>query len=271
MLTYCRRNPHDLYHYEDPEGRVIDGTIHPPRLHMTNEKIVLRHMVAVALSEFFKTDGIRFKNVEAFVGNWHGPKATSDLYGFCKNNRELKGALSRIVPRNMHGRVGLLDDAWVVNIAGEGSRLALAETEVCTDYIKMEDLLKEQIDQGIHKWLMRIDKRMKTIAAEPTLNFLSRKAVIPKYGFPVDVVELEVQSTDGQATGVALQRDLSQAIAEYAPGARWSRTSLSGNPAVSRRLRARHGPCTITDTTKRATSGNGTKGMARGGRTSGNI
>ncbi len=35
VLTYCRRNPHDLYHYEDPEGRVIAGPIHPPRLHMT--------------------------------------------------------------------------------------------------------------------------------------------------------------------------------------------------------------------------------------------
>ncbi|MCY4535259.1 MAG: DUF1998 domain-containing protein [Bryobacterales bacterium] len=218
VLTYCRRNPHDLYHYEDPVGRVIEGTIHPPRLHMTNEKIVLRHMAAVALSEFFKKDRIRFKNVETFVGNWHGPKATSDLHGFCKNNPELKDALSRIVPESMHGRVGLLDDAWVVNIAGEGSRLALAETEVCADYIAMKALRTEYFDQGKDKWVAHIGRRMTTIARERTLNFLSRKAVIPKYGFPVDVVELDVHSTDGQSTGVTLQRDLSQAIAEYAPG-----------------------------------------------------
>ena len=51
-----------------------------------------------------------------------------------------------------------------------------------------------------------------------TLSFLSRKAVIPKYGFPVDVVELDTRTTDGNPTGVSLQRDLSQAIAEYAPG-----------------------------------------------------
>ena len=49
VLTYCRRNPHDLYHYEEPVDRMIAGAIHAPRLHMTNEKIVLRHMVAVAL------------------------------------------------------------------------------------------------------------------------------------------------------------------------------------------------------------------------------
>lgn len=38
---------------------------------------------------------------------------------------------------------------------------------------------------------------MKTIAGEQTLNFLSRKAVIPKYGFPVDVVELDTHPKDG--------------------------------------------------------------------------
>ena len=56
---------------------------------------------------------------------------------------------------------------------------------------------------------------MKTIADEKPLNFLSRKAVIPKYGFPVDVVELETYVKNGKVT---LQRDLSRAIAEYAPG-----------------------------------------------------
>ena len=218
VLTYCRRNPHDLYHYENPVDRVIDGAIHPPRLRMTNDKIVLRHMVAVALSEFFKRDRVRFKNVETFVGNWHAPQATSDLYGFCETNAELKDTLSRIVPAEMHGRVGLEDNAWILNIGGADSHLALSEVEVCSDHTEMEALLGEAVKQGKFSSAGRIDRRMKTIAEEPTLNFLSRKAVIPKYGFPVDVVELDTRSSDGRPTGVALQRDLSQAIAEYAPG-----------------------------------------------------
>ena len=218
VLTYCRRNPHDLYHYEEPVGRVIDGAIHPPRLHMTNEKIVLRHMVAVALSEFFKNDRVRFRNVETFVGDWHTPQATNDLYDFCEHNVELQNALSRVVPQNMHDRVGLGDGAWIAHVAGANSRLALAEMEVCADYTTMEALRRDYFEQGRDNWVGRIGRRMKTIAEERTLNFLSRKAVIPKYGFPVDVVELEVRSTDGRPTGVALQRDLSQAIAEYAPG-----------------------------------------------------
>ena len=218
VLTYCRRNPHDLYHYEDPVHRVINGAIHPPRLHMTNEKIVLRHMVAVALSAFFKKDRVRFQNVENFVGDWHLPQAAADLCKFCETDRELKNSLCRIVPENMHGRVGLEEDAWIQNIAGTDSRLALAQAEVCADFTEMKALRKEYFEQGKDRWVSRVGMRMKTIADEPTLNFLSRKAVIPKYGFPVDVVELDVRSHDGRPTGVALQRDLSQAIAEYAPG-----------------------------------------------------
>ncbi len=218
VLTYCRRNPHDLYHYEKPLDRVIRGAIHPPRLRMTNEKIVLRHMVAVALSEFFRTDGLRFNSVEALVDSWHDPKATSDLFEFCETNGNLKETLLRIVPLEMHRLVGIEDETWLVKIAGEDSRLALVEAEVCADYSEMETLLEEKKEQNKFREAGRIKGRMETIANEDALSFLSRKAVIPKYGFPVDVVELDARSTDGRPTGVALQRDLSQAIAEYAPG-----------------------------------------------------
>ena len=217
-LTYCRRNPHDLYHYEDPVNRVVRGTVHPPRLRMTNEKIILRHMVATALSAFFRENRTRFKQVENFVGGWSKPRAASDLKEYCERNSDLTNSLRQIVPNNMHRRTGLEDGTWIDKIAGSPSRFAYAEAEVCADYSNMEALRRQYFDAGKDSYLGRIRRRMKTIADEPTLNFLSRKAVIPKYGFPVDVVELDTRSTDGNPTGVALQRDLSQAIAEYAPG-----------------------------------------------------
>ena len=219
-LTYCRRNPHDLYHYEDPVNRVVGGTVHPPRLQMTNEKIILRHMVATALSAFFRKNGVRFNKVENFVEGWSSPRAAADLKEFCEGNNALTDSLRQIVPENMHDRTGLEDDGWIDNIAGSQSRFAYVEAEVCADYSAMEVLRRQYFEQGKDSYVSRIGRRMKTIAEERTLNFLSRKAVIPKYGFPVDVVELDIRSRDGNPTGVALQRDLSQAIAEYAPGCR---------------------------------------------------
>ena len=224
VLTYCRRNPHDLYHYEDPKGRILKGEIRPPRLHMKNEKIILRHVVAVAFSLFFKKYKERFDNVQEFIGDWQNPRAVSDLRAFCDKNDVLKESLYRIVPKNMHAIVGLEDDSWIEKITSkgnrfnEGSRLESAQAEVCTDYTEMEKLYKECIKKEKFKDISRIKRRQNTISKERTLTFLSRKAVIPKYGFPVDVVELDTRPIENYSNNVVLQRDLSQAIAEYAPG-----------------------------------------------------
>ena len=217
-LTYCRRNPHDLYHYEDPEHRVIRGVVNPPRLRLTNQKIVLRHMVATALSAFFRCSGnaTRFSRVEDLVADWQEPRGTMDLRAFCEKNTALAASLREIVPELLHESTGLDADAWAEHVAGPDSRLAIAEMEVCSDYLDMERHRRDLFDR--RKGTNRVEARMKTIAGEQTLNFLSRKAVIPKYGFPVDVVELDTRPQDGNRTGVSLQRDLSQAIAEYAPG-----------------------------------------------------
>ena len=220
-LTYCRRNPHDLYHYQDPDGRIIEGNIQPPRLRLTNEKIITRHMAASVLSTFFKASGNsdRFRNVETLVQDWSLPAALPDLRRFCKNNGALRESLQRIVPANMHPRLGLTSDSWIDLIAGPSSRLSEVVMEVCDDYLKMANLRRELFEEN--KGADRVGARMRTIAQEQTLNFLSRKAVIPKYGFPVDVVELETDMAKPKTRsprGVSLQRDLSQAIAEYAPG-----------------------------------------------------
>ena len=217
-LTYCRRNPHDLYHYENPVDRILGGVVNPPRLRMTNKKIILRHMVATAMSSFFRQNRTRFDNVEHFAADWTEPAAAADVEVFCTANQTLAHSLQEIVPAHMHDGVGLLGDAWIDNIAGPDSRLARVVAEVCADHRAMTDLRKRYFDEDRDSLAARVGRRRKTIAAEKTLSFLSRKAVIPKYGFPVDVVELDTRTSDGNRTGVSLQRDLSQAIAEYAPG-----------------------------------------------------
>ena len=220
-LTYCRRNPHDLYHYENPEARILSGSVHPPRLRMTNQKIISRHMAASALSAFFKdaANAERFTNAETFFGDWKKPRAVSDLKLFCKNNNmALTGSLRRIVPEKMHEKTGLDGEKWIKDIAGPKSRFALVEETICADYREMEKLKKEYSSREFFDKAKNIKYRMKTIATEKTLNLLSRTAIIPKYGFPVDVVELDTRPRDGQSASISLQRDISQAIAEYAPG-----------------------------------------------------
>ena len=124
-----------------------------------------------------------------------------------------------IVPEEMHKETGLAGDgSWIEKVAGEDSLFAEVEMKVCKDYDNMERLRTEFFKQR-RRGGDRIIKRMDTIAYESALTFLSRQAVIPKYGFPVDVVKLDTPpSSKSEASKVSLQRDLSQAIAEYAPG-----------------------------------------------------
>ena len=235
-VTYCRRNPHDLYHYENPVERIIDSDVQAPRLQLRNQKIIVRHMAATALSAFFREVGnaTRFGNVQEFVGDWQEPDAVSELRRFCGGDDALQSALRRIVPERMRAATGLVSGGWIDLVAGPESRLAEVELEVCADYRAMQDakdaLMREQ-PKGWTTKLGHIERRLRTIAEEQTLNFLSRKAAIPKYGFPVDVVELDTRSGQAhESVGVALQRDLSQAIAEYAPGGKVIADKRSGSP-----------------------------------------
>jgi len=108
---------------------------------------------------------------------------------------------------------------WIDKITGDNSRFSLAEAEISSDYTnvrQLEDDASHRRDHGMAGWAQR---RADTIAKDEVLSFLSRKAVIPKYGFPVDIVELDTQWTQhGQESmEVSLQRDLTIAISEFAP------------------------------------------------------
>ncbi len=221
-ITYCRRSPHDLYHFSEP-ARMLSGRIRPPVLSVQNEKIITRHIAAIALSAFFRVFRERFKTVESFFKDLTNPSGVTDFKAFIyEHQAELEKSLKSIVPSNMFTHTGLTDGGWVVKITGEDSRLWLAEIEVSSDYRNVKNLERVSSQMGTrdgYKLAQWANARAKTIAEEDVLSFLSRKAVIPKYGFPVDVVELDTQRTqqNHEAFEVLLQRDLSIAISEFAP------------------------------------------------------
>lgn len=221
-ITYCRRAPHDLYHFSEPH-RMLAGKVRPPVLSLRNEKIVARHMVATALSRFFRAFPEKFKQVDRLFIDMANPSAVAGFKAFLyEHQTELEESLSAIVPPDPDtaAQVGLDSGAWIDRIAGDKSRFSDAEVETASDYRTVRDLRTTAFEKGDDKTVVWAGARAKTIAEEDVLTFLSRKAVIPKYGFPVDVVELDTQRTQSQESSeVLLQRDLRIAIAEFAPTA----------------------------------------------------
>jgi hypothetical protein len=220
-ITYSRRVPHDLYHFTEPL-RMIKGITKAPTLSLRNEKIILRHIAAIALSKYFRENPNRFNSVQTLVGDFEVPRGVSDIVSFLRANREnLEMSILPVVPGEITGIAGLIDGTWIDKITGDRSRLLLAEAETCSDYLRMKEIEDESSRKREHTLAQRAKDRADTIAGESVVNYLSRKAVIPKYGFPVDVVELDTQpirkNQNQTSSETSLQRDLSIAIAEFAP------------------------------------------------------
>ncbi|MCK4329523.1 DEAD/DEAH box helicase [candidate division WOR-3 bacterium] len=221
-ITFCRRNPHDLYHYTKPDERILKGTVRPPVISIRNEKIITRHIAAMALSYFFRDRHFRdrFQNVEKLFGDLENPSGASEFSNFLQRHKtELEKSLRGIVPPAMINEVGLNDGGWVEHIVGDSRRFALAEAEVSSDFQAVKKLERESAARRDYRTADWANRRAETIASEDTLSFLSRKVIIPKYGFPVDIVELDPHRTQqtSESLEVLLQRDLSIAIAEFAP------------------------------------------------------
>lgn len=224
-FTFAQRRSHDLWHYAHPE-RMVSGRIRPPAFALANEKIVRRHLHSVALASFLRQvrdeTGQVFRNVGDFFAASSGAPPTERLRGYLSSRPPLlEASLCRIVPPALQEELGLRTWAWVEQLTNpEGTGvLDNAQAEVRDDVGTFTKLMEEAIAQKRGFDLERYKRILATLRGKEILGFLGSRNVLPKYGFPVDVVELK---TDHLQLDVAkkldLQRDLRIALSEYAPG-----------------------------------------------------
>ena len=133
-ITYCRRGPHDLYHFSEPQ-RMLSGRVQPPALAIRNKKIITRHIAAVALSLFFRVFRDRFLTVERLFDSLNSPDGVSDLKEFLLHNRSrIEGTIRSILPEEMATQSGLADGGCSNAVSGclvrNMSLLSLRLTEV---------------------------------------------------------------------------------------------------------------------------------------------
>ncbi|GIU81980.1 MAG: DEAD/DEAH box helicase [Acidobacteria bacterium] len=223
VLTFCQRRPHDLKHYAEPE-KIIKGTIPPPRFEVNNEKIIRRHIHAVALAQFWKRCEKAFGTVESFFFSVGDTEIKSSEEFFEKHPlidflqekpAELQQALRRIL-KDQAEKFDVENWKWLEDfVFDENSVLRKAMDEVYDDVRQLESYREELFKAN--KPSDYIFKTINTIKEKEVLSFLSARNVIPKYGFPVDVVELELWHHGEETKKLELTRDLRMALSEYAP------------------------------------------------------
>ncbi len=226
VVTFAQRRNHDLYFFHRPE-RLIGGTISPPSIRLDNVAIVRRHVHSVAIAAFERRSGPH-RTVGSFFLSEGGQSACDLLIEWLNRKpEELKAALTRIVPVSVAAEVAVSDWTWVQALTETSADdlthgwLRRASEEVRDDVKTVSIQVEEAVQQKRYGLAQTLERVKTTIATRPLLGFLASRNVLPKYGFPVDVVELNLGRTgDVAAANLELQRDLRLAISEYAPGSR---------------------------------------------------
>jgi hypothetical protein len=228
-LTFAQRRSHDLTHYAHPE-RIVAGRIHPPVVRVRNEKIVRRHAQSVLFSAFFRWAYQEHERLFRNVGDFFdlpesGPTGPELLQDYIADRPvDVKQALERIIPHDLQDELGVADWEWLPNLWNEEGNGILDRVvgEVRDDLELLRRLADEaagERTQAGYRRALHYQGVVQTVRGRDLLGFLGSRNVLPKYGFPTDVVELRTNHLPlPQAGRVELQRDLRVAIAEYAPG-----------------------------------------------------
>ncbi|MEY9212970.1 DEAD/DEAH box helicase [Thermobifida halotolerans] len=222
VVTHAQRRSHDMFRYQEPE-QMIAGQVRAPYVPLANERIDRRHAHSVALAAFFRhwhrATGETWHTVGAFFqpGEDGEPAPVTRVAAFLSPvPEEISAALRRILPDSVADGIGVDDGRWVAVLC---EHLEQLRTEVAEDVADFERRRREAFDQREDRLAERFGKTVNTIVRRPLLSFLATRNVLPKYGFPVDTVELRTHHS-GEKVGrhLELARDLASAIYEYAPG-----------------------------------------------------
>ncbi len=226
-LTYAQRRSHDLTHYSNPK-RIVAGHVSPPQIMLANEKIIRRHMQAVLLATFLRQIHDSGQRLFRTVGDFFQPEndlisGTKLLLDFAEAHpNDAQAALRRIVPADFHSNVGVEDWSWLRTAEDDGmlDLLERVDAEVTEDldlYRRSED---EAARERLYGQSQHYQQVIRTIRSRSLLGFFASRNLLPKYGFPTDVVELKTDHlSEPDALRVQLERDLRIALSEYAPGA----------------------------------------------------
>jgi ATP-dependent helicase YprA (DUF1998 family) len=223
VVTYAMRRSHDLSRFNEPEV-MISGQVRAPYVPLTNVRIDRRHAHSVALSAFFRwlleTSGRIDRKAGEFFLRQDGNDPSVELVNtfLTPVPDDVNEALSRVLPPAVAMEIGLSSGDWAASLI---DLLETVRQELSSEVEVMGELEQKASGDGKHDLASRYQRVGNTLRRRDLLGFLANRNVLPKYGFPVDSVELRTNFGIGKSQGALLDlsRNLSQAIYEYAPEA----------------------------------------------------
>jgi hypothetical protein len=233
ILTYCGTGSHDYTYFSEPE-KMISGVINPPYFNVLNKKIIIRHLMAASLGYFFRRYPEYFKSLDALIISGGGIQKYREFM----NSRpsDLNEYINqKILPEMIYSEYR--DFKWLDEMGGEDEKLTHFVDAIMEMLKEFENAKKEAIskqtlgDEEASRYVSYYIHQIANLKSEDVIKSLSKYCVIPKYGFPVDVVDLQIYENGAQVNKYDMSRDLKVAISEYAPD---SEVIVDGNKYTSK-------------------------------------
>lgn len=239
-LTYSKLSSHDFTYFKNPEN-MITGKIGVPLFTVKNEKVILRHIFAVALSDFFakQVDVYNSNNADVLLNGDGWERLCTYLRS---KPAHLKEVLKASIPDGMHDIMGIGDYSWADKLIGEEGVLKVAVDDFRGTVKYYIDEYQKLLERGLTQEAAAVQKKLWSYrrgkednrGRNELIEFLVRNNVLPKYGFPVDTVELHQNTNTATDKKLQMVRDLQLAISEYAPD---SQVVADGKLYTSRYIR----------------------------------
>lgn len=241
VVTYANRSAHDLAKYQDP-GSMIAGRMRIPWVPVDNARIARRHAHSIALAAYFRHRYQQDNQKWKAAGQFFSPAADGGASPAGRASgylnpipAEVDEGLRAAIPRSVHEEIGIPNGSWVQELE---KLLASVEKELTKDCGDIEARIAEAVKERKFGLSKRLDDTLRTIQGRELLGYLASRNILPKYGFPVDTVALStLHAADPIGRQLELDRDLSLAIYDYAPGNQvvaggriWTSTGLKKRP-----------------------------------------
>lgn len=222
-LTLCRNRLHDHRVFDDPRS-FLEAPIAAPRVVLDADALLLRHVFAQLLTLFFAGRAVpgagggnrTFGTVGSFFFGDPAPDVTFGAW--LEEVAEGEHALAEQRVRALVSGTGL--DSWTTReLALECARFM---RHIGQEVRREEDLFQEQIRSAgaDAEVVSAIERDRKDLREKHLIAHLVHGSFLPRFGFPIDLVELRVRREKNITDAPSFERDITVALAEYAPGSR---------------------------------------------------
>lgn len=245
-VTLARTRSHDSYYAAQPE-RLVSGVVPVPSINVDNVDLARRHLYATALSAFLTE---KFPELPRGLSSGFFFESSDDdaseLSPATKFANWLQSNGAATVPAADIGFSDAIEEAlgipgtsdWIETLVSEDPENPGPLTVAQAVFAESVSVVRERRSEIAAKIAdPKTDRKLRaklnsletvlfmtedTLADQDAIGELANNGVLPKYGFPVDVVGLhplpDVNLRSSGLEKLNLTRDLRLALREYAPG-----------------------------------------------------